>query len=275
MLVLACFILTVLIAGCVSNAMIQKNDSRLTYAFNRGDLLTYEITFSQENTANSVKKVMEIDVINAGENFIETIVRSKSTTTGQNAESPYSLTITPYGETVKTNYNGPVLREIQPEFPNGLKYPEKIIITDDVWTGTFAKTGNYSTAEGEVEYSVSGDARYTNITPKTVTVKAGKYSCLGIKQEVNFTLTESIKTNDGMIYSITSGKITGENWIDQNKGFLVKSDYQIRKTVNADVSDVMKQVGFNEFHRTIPTNSSVSCELIDLGTRSWLFQWMP
>jgi len=263
--ILACVVLAVLIAGCISNAVILKKEYEPKYAFSTGDHLAYEVTSTQEKQDTAVKNVIEIDVTRVDEKFIELHITPKSSLVGQSAETPYALTITPYGENVKTDFKGPVLREIQPEFPNGLKYPERIVSSKSVWIDTLAQSGNYSTPKGIVDYSVSGDSRYTSMDPKMVAVKAGEYPCLGIRQEVNFTLTEKFDSVNGTVYMTTTGKIIGENWIEQDKGFLVKSDYSIKKKINSDDSDIMKVAGFKAFYREIPSNSRVSCELVQMG----------
>lgn len=262
----ACFILAVLIAGCISNAAVLKNVYEPKYAFDKGDHLAYEVTSAQESRNNAVTKALEMDVTSSDGRLIEMLVSPKNVPAGQSADPPFTMTITPYGEIVRTDYLGPVEREIQPEFPNGMKYPEKAVFLQKVWAGKIEKSGNYSTTDGVVDFSVSGDTRYTSIDPKIVSVKAGRYPCLGIKQEVNFTLSEKIDTANGTIYTTTTGKINGENWIDQNKGFLVKSDYRIQKVISADISEVTKRMGFEEFHRDIPSNSTVSCELTEMKT---------
>lgn len=262
--ILACFILAVLIAGCISNAVILKKEYEPKYAFSAGDHLTYEVTSAQEKQDTATKNVLEMDVTRVDGKLTELRITPKSSIAGQNVEPPYTLTITPYGESVKTDFKGPVLREIQPEFPNGLKYPERPVSSKTVWIDTFAQSGNYSTTKGIVDYSVSGDSRYTGMDPKMVSVKAGEYPCLGIRQEVNFTLTEKFDSVNGTVYMITTGKIIGENWVDQDKGFLVKSDYSVKKRINSDDSDVMKVAGFKAFYREIPSNSGVSCELVQM-----------
>lgn len=263
--ILACFVLAVLIAGCISSAVILKKEYEPKYVFSTGDRLAYEVTSTQEKLNSAIKTVIEMDVTRGDEKLIEFHITPKSTIAGQGEESPYTLTITPYGENVQTDFKGPVLREIQPEFPNGLKYPERPVSLNSVWIDTLAQSGNYSTPKGIVEYSVSGDSRYTTIDPKMVSVKAGEYPCLGIKHDVNFILTEKFDSVNGTVYMTTTGKITGENWIDENKGFLVKSDYSIRKMINSDDSDIMKVVGFKAFYREIPLSSRVSCELVQMG----------
>lgn len=263
--ILTFIVLAALITGCISNTAILKKKTEPKYAFSTGDHLVYEITFAQENQDKAVTNVLDMDVAHVDEKFIELHVRPKSILAGQSAVPPYTVTITPFGESVKTDFKGPVLREIQPEFPNGLKYPEKPVSSQDVWTDTIAQSGNYSTPKGIVDYSVSGDSVYTGIDPKLVSVKAGSYPCLGIRQDVNFTLIEKFDSENGTVYMTTTGKISGENWIDLSKGFLVKSDYNIKKKINSDDSDVMKAVGFKAFYREIPSNSRVSCELVQIG----------
>jgi hypothetical protein len=250
-----------LLAGCTGNAPVLQEEHGLKYSLSKGDQLTYEITFASGNKDTAIKWGLEMDVTNTSDTFLDLKV-IPGNIDQQPAESPYTITITPQGNVIATSFSGPVAREIQPEFPNGLKYPEKPVSPGEIWTEPLAHSGTYPTKDGTVEYSVTGDSRYTCLGRKTVPVSAGKFQCVGVKQDVNFTLAEKIVTGNTTIYTISKGNISGENWIDQDKGFLVLSRYSIKKTLKADITDVMKKAGFAEFHREIPSDSTISCELM-------------
>jgi hypothetical protein len=252
-----------LFAGCIGNALVLQKQHGLKYSLAQGDQLTYEITSDSANKDTTVKWGLEMDVTNTSDTFLNLKI-IPGNVDQQPPESPYTLTITPYGNVITTSFSGPVAREIQPEFPNGLKYPEKPVRFGEVWTEPVAYSGTYPTKDGIVEYSVTGDSRYTWFDQKTVPVSAGKFQCIGVKQDVNFTLVEKIVTGNNTIYTTSEGKINGENWIDQDKGFLVLSRYSVKKTLKADISDVMKTAGFAEFHREIPSDSTISCELMNV-----------
>jgi hypothetical protein len=249
-----------LLAGCTGNAQVLKEHG-LKYSLSQGDQLTYEITSAPGNKDTAIKWDLEMDVTNTSDTFLDLKV-IPGNIDQQPPESPYTMTITPYGNVIATSFSGPVAREIQPEFPNGLKYPEKPVRFGEVWTEPVAHSGTYPTKDGIVEYSVTGDSRYTCFDQKTIPVSAGTFQCVGVKQEVNFTLVEKIVTGNNTIYTTSKGKITGENWIDQEKGFLVLSRYSVEKTLKADITDMMKKAGFAEFHREIPSDSTISCELM-------------
>ncbi len=251
-----------LIVGCIGNAQVMQKEHGLKYSLSKGDQLTYKMTSASGNQNAATKWDLEMDVTNISDTVLDLKVIMGSAGNEQTAELPYTLAITPYGNVIATSYSGPVAREIQPEFPNGLRYPEKPVTPGEVWIGTIANSGTYPTKDGIVEYSVTGDSRYTYFDQKTVSVGAGKFDCIGVKQDVNFTLVETIVTGNDTIYTTTNGKINGENWIDQDKGFLVKSSYSVKKNMKADITDVMKKAGFTEFHREIPSDSNVSCELV-------------
>lgn len=263
----ACLILLIATGGCISNATTPQDNFTLTYSFTPGDRLAYQVTSVSEDKSTNLQENLRIDVINHTDNLYTLRVNPGDTYNEKQNGSSYEISITPLGALVKSGDSGPVFREIQPEFPDGLEYPSRIVFAGESWSRNLAKSGNYSTAEGIVEYSVTGDSRYTLVDQGMVSVTAGRFSCVRIMQDVNFTLKERIGTPDGIMYTTTSGTISGENWIDSKSGILIKSVHQVNKTIYADISNIMRKGGFGEFHREIPSKTTVSCELTDWEKR--------
>jgi len=54
---------------------------------------------------------------------------------------------------------------------------------------------------------------------------------------------------------------TGENWIDSERGFLVKSSYGIDKKYNTDLTEAYKSLGFKTLKREIPVKITQVIEL--------------
>lgn len=220
-------VLVIFTIGCIDHALLIKNNYELKYSFDEGDHLIYEVKNIPENENEVLKTILEMDIINIENDSFQMLIKSSNSSSGQIMEPPYTITMTSYGVLVKSDYIGPLLQEIQPEFPNGLKYPEKNISENRTWFEKIKKSGNYSSQGNVIEYSVIADCTYTGFDQKIVTVKAGKFSCVNVKQEVSFTLEEKLDTGNGTVYTTTYGKISGENWINQEKGFLVKSDHTL------------------------------------------------
>lgn len=243
----------------------EKPSYDLKYNFNKGDYFIYEILYSTEIPKNTIRAPIHIETVvsDISEDNISMNVMSTNTADSPHKKKSYNMTLTTHGKTVKSNFNGQIIPEIQLEFPNMLFYPEKGIQKDESWSASFAKEENFTSEGMPGRYEVSGTKNCTCIGSKTVSVKAGKFDCVGIKCDANFTLNETIETANGTVYTTTTGETSGENWVDLRGGFLVKSTYDVNKIIKMDLSEAYKKTGFGVFYRETPINYQTACELLE------------
>jgi len=236
----------------------------LKYNFNKGDYFIYEILYSTEIPKNTIRAPIHIETVvsDISEDNISMNVTSTSTADG-NKKKSYNMTLTTHGKTIKSDFNGQIIPEIQLELPNMLFYPENGIQKDESWSASFAKEGNFTSEGMPVGYDVSGTKRYTCLGSKIVSVKAGNFDCVGIKCDANFTLNEAIETANGTVYTTTTGETSGENWVDLRGGFLVKSTYDVNKIIKIDFSETYKKTGFGVFYRETPIDYQTVSELLE------------
>lgn len=254
-------ILSLLGAGCIGDA---QTDYNLKYDFDRGDRFVYNITHSTEKPKNTVPIHIEMLVSDFDGNNITTNVTSIKTTDGNTTESSYTVIMDIHGNLMKTYPEDKIIPEIQPELPNLIIYSEKVIQEGDSWTVMFNKTINYTLSGTLPEYEVVGTKNHTCIGLKTVSTKAGRFECVGIKSYVNFTSNTKTETDNATVYTTTTGKLSGEDWVDVKGGFLVKSEYNVDNVMTTDLSEMYGEIGFENFYREIPIIAHITSELANI-----------
>ncbi|KAF5415900.1 MAG: hypothetical protein C5S48_04600 [Candidatus Methanogaster sp.] len=254
-------ILSLLGAGCIGDA---QTDYNLKYDFDRGDRFVYNITHSTEKPKNTVPIHIEMLVSDFDGNNITTNVTSIKTTDGNTTESSYTVIMDIHGNLMKTYPEDKIIPEIQPELPNLIIYSEKVIQEGDSWTVMFNKTINYTLSGILPEYEVVGTKNHTCIGLKTVSTKAGRFECVGIKSYVNFTSNTKTETDNATVYTTTTGKLSGEDWVDVKGGFLVKSEYNVDNVMTTDLSEMYGEIGFENFYREIPIIAHITSELANI-----------
>ena len=242
----------------------KQTNYDLKYNFNKGDYFIYEILYSTEIPKNTIRAPIHIETVvsEISEDNISMNVTSTSTVDG-NKKKSYNMTLTTHGKTVKSDFGGQIIPGIQLELPNMLFYPENGVQKDESWSASFDKEENFTSEGMPGRYEVSGTKKCTCIGSKTVSVKAGKFDCVGIKCDANFTLNETIETANGTVYTTTTGETSGENWGDLRGGFLVKSTYDVNEIIKMDLSEVYKKTGFGVFYRETPINYQTVSELLE------------
>lgn len=249
-------------AGCIGN---ERTDYNLKYDFSTGDRFIYNITHSTEKPMNSVPIHVDILVTDYDENSITTYMTLIKATSENTTISSYNTTMDIYGNLMKTYPEIEIIPEIQPELPNLLAYPKKSIQKGDSWKTMFSRTTN-DTSSG-IFYDVVGTKNCTCVGLKSVSIEAGIFKCVGIKSDVNFTSNMKTDTNNTTACIVTRGKMTGVDWVDLNSGFLVKSEYDIDTVTTTDLSEMYKELGFENFSREIPVTSHVSSYLEKMNKR--------
>ncbi len=99
---------------------------------------------------------------------------------------------------------------------------------------------------------------------KTISTEAGRFECVGVKSDVNFTSNTKTETDNATVYITTTGIFSGEDWVDIKGGFLVKSKYNVDKVITTDLSEMYDEIGFENFYRETPINSYITSELADI-----------
>lgn len=247
--------------GCIGDA---QTDYILKYDFDMGDRFAYNITYSTEQPESIMPIHIEMFVSDFNGKNITTNVTSIKTTDGNTTKSSYIAITDIHGNLMKTYPEDKIIPEIQPELPNLVIYPEKGIQEGDSWMLMFNKTLNYTLSGILTEYEVAGTKNHTCIGLKTVSTKAGRFECVGIKSDVNFTSNTKTETNNTTVYITTTGKLSGVDWVDLKGGFLVKSEYNVDKVITTDLSEMYKEMGFENFYRETPVNSHIISELVNI-----------
>jgi len=254
-------ILSLIGAGCIGDA---QTDYNLKYDFDMGDRFVYDITHSTEKPKNTVPIHIEMLVSDFDGNNITTNVTSIKTTDGNTTESAYTVIMDIHGNLMKTYPEDKIIPEIQPELPNLIIYSEKVIQEGDSWTVMFNKTVNYTLSGILTEYEVVGTKNHICICLKTVSTNAGRFECVGIKSDANFTSNTETETDNGTVYTTTTGKVSGEDWVDLKGGFIVKSEYNVDTVITTDLSEMYKEIGFENYYRETPMNSHIISELANI-----------
>ncbi|MDW7728049.1 MAG: hypothetical protein SCH70_13265 [Candidatus Methanoperedens sp.] len=194
-------LLSVLWAGCIDDTQTNvQTDYNLKYNLNSGDRFVYDTLYSTEAPKNTVPIHIEMVVTDFDGNNITTEVTSTIITNGNTTKSSYNAIIDIYGNLIKFDSDYKMIPEIQPELPNLIAYQKKRTQNGDSWiipiksAGTFAELGELT------EYDVVGTKNYTWLGSKKISINAGDFECVGIKSEVNFTLTMKTETDSGSLY---------------------------------------------------------------------------
>ncbi|AKB18211.1 hypothetical protein MSWHS_1348 [Methanosarcina sp. WWM596] len=248
--------------GCIGDGQVDYNlknnsedmqtDYNLQYDFNAGDIFVYNITHSTENSKNIIPTHIEMLVSDFDGTNITTNVTSIKTISGNTTKSSYTAIMDVYGNLMKAYPEIKIIPEIQPELPNLIVYPKKAIQEEDSWTIIFNNTLN-NTSSG-ILYEVIGTKNYTCVGLKTISTKAGRFECVGIKSDSNFASNTTTETNGTAVCIITRGKLSGIDWVDLKDGFLVKSEYDIDTVMTTDLPETYKEIGFENFSRETPVN---------------------
>lgn len=248
--------------GCIENKPISYD---LKYNFNGGEQFAYNVVSSAEMPKKVITSMyFEMDVLDIDKNGITIQTVSTATTNGNMTESSHNATMTDHGKLIELNSEDLILPEIQPEIPNTIVYPEYQIRKGETWIIPVKNTGNFTTSKMLTDYELSGTKNYTCIGLNKITVKAGNFDCVGIESDLNFTLNTITKTPNGTVYSTITGKASGEDWVDLKGGFLVKSEYNVDKVIATDLSEMYKEMGFENFYRETPVNSHIISELVNI-----------
>ncbi len=251
--------------GCIEN---KPNSYDLKYNFNEGEQFTYGVVSSVEMPNKVITPInVEMNVLDIDNNGITMKRVITDTTCGNKTESSHTETMTDHGEIIKFNSEDLILSEIQPEVPNTIVYPENQIRQGESWTIPFKRIDNLTISGILTDYELLGTNNYTCVGFRNVSVKAGSFDCVGVESDLDFTLNIVTKTSDGTVYTTIIGKESGENWVDLNGGFLVKSEYDVDKVITTDLSDVYEEIGLEKCYRGTPVNSHITSELVNIQER--------
>lgn len=257
--------LFVLTAGCLVDS--QQNDLEkyeLKYNFEQGEQYSYEVLTAIEKPSTKVSENTDIHVVSEENNHINLKVLTKTATNTKSEEQTYHMNMNPSGEIIQIKSNNLIVPEIQLELASILEYPKKEFAEGDVWSSYFSKNDSLSIDDNLVEYTVSGNTTYKCSDRGEISVKAGKFDCVAIETTTNYILDVKYKSENESIYSKTTGITKGENWIDLDRGFLVKSEYNVNKSTTTDFSELYEDLGIENVHRSTPHKSYITSELIDI-----------
>jgi hypothetical protein len=236
-----------------------QSDYNLKYDLNKNDQLIYNCTYFTEKSESTIPIQIKILISDFDGNNITSKVTSIKTTDGNTTESSYVTITDIYGNLVRTYPENRIIPEVQPELPNLLTYSEKRIKKGDSWSTTFRKNiGNASSSDENTE----GTKNYTCIGLRTISLDAGEFECIGIKSETNFVSTTKEEVKNATIYFTTSGKISGEDWVNINDGLLVKSEYSINRVTTTDLSELYQTMGLENVYTDYSISSHMTNELV-------------
>ncbi|OJH50269.1 hypothetical protein MPF_0057 [Methanohalophilus portucalensis FDF-1] len=262
---IALITLFLLTAGCLVTS--QQNDLEkyeLKYNFKQGEQYSYEVLTAIEKPSTKVSETTDIYVVSEENNHINLKVLTKTVTNTKSEEQIYHMNMTPSGEIIKIKSNDLIIPEIQLELVSILEYPKKEFAEGDVWSSYFSKNDSLFIDNNLVEYTVSGNTTYKCSERSEISVKAGKFDCVAIETTTDYILDAKYKSENESIFLKTNGVVQGENWIDLDRGFLAKSEYNVNKNTMTDFSELYKDLGIENIHRSTPQKSYTASELIDI-----------
>ncbi|MDR7666925.1 hypothetical protein RG963_14280 [Methanosarcina sp. Z-7115] len=249
-LILILFVIMAFELGCIGKA---QTDYNLKYNFHVGDRLVYNCTYITSDTnytgyiTNNTNYTgpirIEMLVTDFDGKNITSKMTSTKTTNGNTTESSYVTIMDVYGNLIRSDPKDKIIPEVQPELPNLLKYPEKETQEGKPWTIVFKNNINENPL---LKDEFEGTGNYTFLGTKTISTKAGKFECIGIKSETNFVSNAKRDYSNTTINYTTVGNISGENWVDLNGGFSVKSNYIMDKTLTMDLSGLANNSGYQD-----------------------------
>lgn len=240
----------------MTDQMIKQT---LRYNLSVGDVFSYHIVYSLGKSGNTYSINSNILVADRHGKVIKLKTIADTMHEGNTTKSVFNRTIDECGLVSDSDFNDILIPEIQPELPDRLVYPEKEIQNNDTWTMPLIKSGNYNNSESTAKYDVNGTCNYTCVGVKIIDTVIGNFRCAEIQSEINYTLNITTNTTNGTVITKTKGNLLGTDWVDLEKGFLVKSDYDIYKITFYDLSDIyIKANLFNVVYREVPTTSHVT-----------------
>lgn len=269
MLVAGCLVVIIYL-GIIASANAQTLNGKspglggynLSYRFDPGDQFLYRIQSTNSAQESEVPAWIKEDITGGSGDTILMNIVSNATSSGITTEKTETLAMTNKGTVTGSHSDTPLFPEMQRDLPNTITYPEKIEDTSS-WIYTLEKSGNYTSKGNNVNYSAEGVSTSSYLGRKNVPVSAGNFDCIGIRNTINLSITEAIGTPNGTVITVTTINATGENWIDTEKGFLVKSSYNIDKDYNIDLTEVYHVLGFKGLTREIPSKIVQNIELIE------------
>jgi hypothetical protein len=239
-----------------------NNDSYyLEYFYQPNTTYDYDIVQSIEPGNDSILMNISILAVNDGEN-LRLIMILNATEDQDNVLSINNVTIDRQGNVIEFDENSDFLPEIRPEIPIQVIYPKQKITDHSLWVIRLNKTGSYMTSNETVEYNLTGIITYSCIGQQMIRVKNNTFNCICIESNTTFNLYTKSNTSSGYLLTNTTGRIDGSNWVDAEKGFLVKAIYDQNSVLLQDYSDIYKKIGyFNSFKAEIPTRAHVASEI--------------
>lgn len=264
-LFLALIVLVIFTAGCIDNSQSNAQEKyNLQYGLKMGDTYNYDVLATIEKPNIEVSEATSIYVTGVGNNYTNLKIFINSKINDVLSEETYYLNMTSKGTIVNVSSDNLIIPEIQPELVSILEYPEKEITQGKIWHSYFNKNDSYFTNNNLVEYTIVGNTTYKYIGTDEISVSAGKFDCAVVVTDTNYILEMSSTSKNKTVSLKTIGNTQGENWVDLNKGFLVKSEYYIDKNTITNYSDAYKEIGIENAYRETPMNSYVTSELLSI-----------
>ncbi|MDI6898184.1 hypothetical protein [Methanocella conradii] len=250
--------------GYISYPQITGNNElyNLEYAYQPNTIYSYDIVQTIEPGDEIVFMNISMLASDDGEDVRINMI-SNATKDEDYVLSTNNVTIDRRGNLIKQDKNSDFLPEVRPEIPIRIIYPEGGVINHSSWVINLNKTGSYITSNEIIEYNLTGVVAYYCKGLQTVKVKDNTFSCICIESNTTYNLYTKSNTSNGYLYAMATGKIDGSNWVDAEKGFLVKAVYNQNSTLSQDYSDICKKMGlFNSFKAEIPTSAHVTSDII-------------
>lgn len=254
-------------SGCIDNgASGSELDSyALKYNFATGEEFTYQISSitSVPNTM-STSAYADVEIVGIDDDGTSTQVVSVASLSEGGNKYTYNATLTDSGKLNILSTEDTVLPEIQAEIPNRIIYPDELVQDGDVWTVPIEETGNLTTSEALIDYELSGEREYKCNGFETVSIDADVFDCINIESSSNIVMNMTAETANGTIYKKVTITMVGEDWVDSDSGFLVKSEYDVDRFQITDLTEVYKEYGLDQAYREEPSKYTVSSELVSV-----------
>ena len=257
--------LFMLTAGCITNsqhATQEKYD--LKYDFEKGEQYSYEVLATIEKPNTKVSGTTEVHVVNTENDHINLKVLTETTANTKSKEENYYINMNTRGKVTKLSSNNLIVPEIQLELVSILQYPEKEFAKGDIWNSYFNKNDSFFIDDNLVEYTVFGNNTYECLGRDEISVNAGKFDCVAIGTTTNYILDVEFKSENKSIHLKTIGTTLGENWIDLDRGILIKSEYNLDKNTITNYSEIYKEIGIENAYRENPLKSYITSELLNI-----------
>jgi hypothetical protein len=239
----------------------QTNSFYLRYQLNPNEIFEYNMVISTDSS-DEMHTLLIKNIVYSSTN--ESIKMHIITKNNSNLDgTAYYKNMTYVGNILDSDYEPLAQLEIQPEIPNSLVYPEDIIHVGDTWLKKIKYSGSYSSDLGLIWYNVTGETKYSCIGSERIFVGLVPFECVNITSQSYFNLNENIDTFNGTVIVETKSEAKGYNMIDQNRGYLVKSKYDLKTVIKTDQSEIFRNLdlGLGYFSREIPIRSTIITEL--------------